>query len=116
MSPRNGSVNEINHLIIQKVPGHIKNYESIDTVTNIDDAVHYYSQEFLNSLNPSGLPPHELTFKIGTPIMFLRNLSSLSMCNGTRLLIKGLKDNLIGATIINGPAAGQLAHIPRIPN
>ncbi|XP_060878262.1 uncharacterized protein LOC132950735 [Metopolophium dirhodum] len=47
--------------------------------------------------------------------MLLRNLSPPSMCNGTRLLTKELKDNLIVATIITGPAAGQLAHIPRIP-
>ncbi|GBP70110.1 hypothetical protein EVAR_50932_1 [Eumeta japonica] len=37
------------------------------------------------------------------------------MCNETRLLIKELKGNLIVATIITSPAAGQLAHIPRIP-
>ncbi|GBP36903.1 hypothetical protein EVAR_23205_1 [Eumeta japonica] len=47
--------------------------------------------------------------------MLLRNLNPPSMCNGTRLLIKELKDNLIVATIITGPASGQLAHIPRIP-
>ncbi|KAJ8897349.1 hypothetical protein PR048_002695 [Dryococelus australis] len=37
------------------------------------------------------------------------------MCNSTRLLIKDLKENLIIATILTGPAAGQLANIPRIP-
>lgn len=47
--------------------------------------------------------------------MLLRNLSPPSMCNGTRLFIKELRDNVIVATIITGPAAGQLAHIPRIP-
>lgn len=41
VSPRNDTVNEINNLIIQKVSGKIKNYKSIDTVTNIEDAVHY---------------------------------------------------------------------------
>jgi len=114
VSPRNDTVNEINNMILQKVSGQIRIYRSIDTVTNIEDAVHY-PQEFLNSLNLSGLPTHELTLKIGIPIMLLRNLSPPSMCNGTRLLIKELKDNLIVATIITGPAAGQLAHIPRIP-
>ncbi|XP_045454816.1 uncharacterized protein LOC123664266 [Melitaea cinxia] len=114
VSPKNDTVNEINNLIVQKVPGQTKTYKSIDTVTNIEDAVHY-PQEFLNSLNPSGLPPHELTLKIGIPIMLLRNLNPPSMCNGTRLLIKELEDNLIVATIITGPAGGQLAHIPRIP-
>lgn len=115
MFPRNDTVNEINNLILQKVPGQIKNYKSIDSVMNIEDAVHC-PQEFLNVLNPSGLLPHELTLKIGIPIILLRNLSPPSMCNGIRLLVKELKDNLIVVTIITGPAtAGQLAYIPRIP-
>ncbi|KAJ8876613.1 hypothetical protein PR048_021058 [Dryococelus australis] len=114
VSPRNDSVNEINNLIIQRVPGQVKTYKSIDTVTNVDDVVHF-PQDFLNSLNPSGLPPHELSLKVGTPIMLLRNISPPNMCNGTILLIKDLKENLIVATILSGPAAGQLANIPRIP-
>ncbi|XP_022831021.1 uncharacterized protein LOC111359653 [Spodoptera litura] len=114
VSPRNDSVNDINRMIMEKVPGDFKCYKSIDTVCNIEDAVHY-PQEFLNSLNPAGLPPHELKLKGGTPIMLLRNLSPPNMCNGTRLLIRELRDNVIVATIITGPAAGQLAHIPRIP-
>ncbi|XP_064073268.1 uncharacterized protein LOC135193663 [Vanessa tameamea] len=100
---------------MQKVPGEVKCYKSIDTVTNIEVTVHY-PQEFLNSLNPAGLPPHELSLKVGRPIMLLRNLNPPNMCKGTRLLIKELKDNLIVAKIIiTGPAAGELAHIPRIP-
>ena len=114
VSPRNETVDEINNIITQKVPGQVKHYKSIDTVSNIEDAVHY-PQEFLNSLNPAGLPHHNLSLKIGTPIMLLRNLSPPNMCNGTRLLIKELKDNLIVATIITGPATGELAYIPRIP-
>ncbi|KAJ8894978.1 hypothetical protein PR048_000286 [Dryococelus australis] len=90
VSPRNDTVNDINNLIIQRVPGQVKTYKSIDTVTNVDDVVHF-PQDFLNSLNPSGLPPHELSLKVD------------------------LKENLIVATILTGPAAGQLANIPRIP-
>ncbi|KAJ8889501.1 hypothetical protein PR048_009000 [Dryococelus australis] len=44
-----------------------------------------------------------------------RNISPRNMCNGTRLLIKDLKENLIVATILTDPAAGQLANITRIP-
>ncbi|KAJ8880552.1 hypothetical protein PR048_017022 [Dryococelus australis] len=114
VSPRNDTVNEINNLIIQRVPGQVKTYKSIDTVANVDDVVHF-PRNFLNSLNSSGLPPHELSLKVGTPIMLLRNISPPNMCNGTRLLIKDLKENLIVATILTDPAAGQLANIPRIP-
>uniref|UniRef100_A0A2H1WN94 SFRICE_024390 n=1 Tax=Spodoptera frugiperda TaxID=7108 RepID=A0A2H1WN94_SPOFR len=107
-------INEINNLILQKVPGQGKTYKSIDTVCNIEETVHH-PQEFLNSLKPSGLQAHELLLKNGTHIMLLRNLSPSNLCNGTRLLIKDLKDNIIVASILNGPVAGQLAHIPRIP-
>ncbi|KAJ8883203.1 hypothetical protein PR048_015043 [Dryococelus australis] len=100
-------------LAANMAPG-VKTYKSIDTVTNVDDVVHF-PQDFLHSLNPSGLPPHELSLKVGTPIMLLRNISPPNMCNGARLLIKDLKENLIVATILTGPAAGQLPNIPRIP-
>jgi hypothetical protein len=51
-------------------------YRSVNSVgTVIDDAVNY-PVEFLNSLNFSEFPPHLLTFKISTPVIILRNLSS----------------------------------------
>jgi len=92
-------------MIIQKVPGQIKNYKSIDTVTSIGDVDHF-PQEFLNSLNSFGLPPHKLTLKIGVPTMRLRNLIPPAMCDETRLIIKELIDNLSVTIIFTGPAAG----------
>ena len=48
----------------------------------------YYPPEFLNSLNMSGLPLHELKAKVGSVLMLLRNLGARSgMCNGTRFLL-----------------------------
>ncbi|CAK1580049.1 unnamed protein product [Parnassius mnemosyne] len=63
LAATNSSVDEINDLILTKLPGDIVTYTSIDNVMDQEDAVHY-PQEFLNSLNPSGLPPHSLKLKI----------------------------------------------------
>lgn len=92
-----------------------KNYISIDTLTNQDEAIDIPT-EFLNSLNPSGLPPpHKLDLKVCAPIILMRNLNAPKLCNGTRLKILSLKENLIEAEILTGSASGQMVYIPRIP-
>ncbi|KAJ8866001.1 hypothetical protein PR048_033525 [Dryococelus australis] len=78
------------------IPGQVKHYKSIDTITDFEDSVHY-SHEFLNSSNPSGLPPDDLKLNIGILIMLLRTLNPPNMCNGTSLLIKDLPNNITEA-------------------
>lgn len=57
---------------------------SCDTAT-CDNNDSTYPDEYLNSLNPSGMPPHKLILKPGMPVMLLRNLNPLGGdCNGTR--------------------------------
>lgn len=87
LAPKNYSVNNINLKIQEELPGEALLYKSIDTVVEENEAVHYPT-EFLNSLEPPGMPPHNLVLKIGSPIMLLRNLNPPRLCNGTRLVVK----------------------------
>ncbi|KAL4108018.1 hypothetical protein QTP88_018280 [Uroleucon formosanum] len=83
-------------------------------VTSTDDAIHY-PQKFLNSFSPSGFPPHKLKLKIGAPITLLHNLQPPNLCNGTRLQIKSLRNNIIEAVILTGIAKGEIAFIQEFP-
>ncbi|RCN49098.1 hypothetical protein ANCCAN_04843 [Ancylostoma caninum] len=94
-------------------PGPITTYESINTVLDSEQAV-FYPTEFLNSLEPPGMPPYKLVLKTGSSIMLLLNIDPPKLCNGTRLCVKNLLPNVIGATKLTGKAKGEDVFIPRI--
>ncbi|XP_018496512.1 ATP-dependent DNA helicase PIF6-like [Galendromus occidentalis] len=96
-----------------KIPGEAKTYRSIDTLMEQDEVVNYPT-EFLNSLDLPGMPPHILTLKLGVPIISLRNLHPPRLCNGTRLAVKNLMNNVIEATILNGKFEGEDVLLPVI--
>ena len=61
------------------------------------------SPEFLDSLNFSGFPIHRIDMKIGTPIMFLRNIiTSREHCNGARYTVAAACTRLITARELGG--------------
>jgi ATP-dependent DNA helicase PIF1 len=114
LAHRNDSDNRINKQIQNELPGTATTYKSIDTVRDHEQAVQYPT-EFLNSLEPDGMPPHNLTLKVGSPIMLLRYLDPPKLCNGTRLCVKKLMPNVTEATVFTGGARGEDVYIPRIP-
>ena len=114
LTPTNDSANSINNFLLEKLLSEQMKYESVDSVVEVEDTVHY-PVEFLHTLNPPGLPLHVLYLKVGAPIMLLRNLNPPKLCNGTRLQVKALYKHVIEATIITGVNQGESVFIPRIP-
>jgi len=71
--------------------------------------------KFLNSLRTSGLPNHNITLKVGTPIMLLRNLDQFEgLCNGSRLIVTRLAKHVTSAKIRTGKNKGTKVYIPRM--
>lgn len=70
-------VHKLNHEHLQTNTSEMT-FRSIHTTIN---------EEFLNTLKPTGMPLHNLTLKLGAPIMLLRNLAPARLSNGTQLLL-----------------------------
>ena len=75
LAPKNCVVDTINESLLAEMEGQARSYLSVDTVVDQDEAVNFPT-DFLNDLTISGLPPHKLDLKIGTPVMLLRNLGT----------------------------------------
>lgn len=114
LAPRNDDVDKINLRLLHLSPGEESLYSSFDAALSDDDAAHF-PLEFLNQLQPTGFPPHQLRLKVGVPVMMLRNLDPPKLCNGTRLIITQMHPNVIEAKILTGSSKGELVMIPRIP-
>src|SRR5436190_8580 len=119
LTPKNDDVENISFQIMNQFPGEFHLYPSADSVDLTDDSnteqPQLYSPEFLRSLKIPGFPPGELKLKVGIPIMLLRNLNpSEGLCNGTRLICRGLHNKVIDAKIITGPYVSNRVFIPRI--
>jgi ATP-dependent DNA helicase PIF1 len=101
LAAKNNNVNAFKFSIQNEKPYETTTYKSIDTVMNQDEVISY-PIEFLNTLDLPGMPPHVLTLKNGVPIILLRNINPPRLCNGTRLSVKKMMNNIIEATILNG--------------
>jgi len=111
--PTNLGVDQLNEKLMDKFPGDERVYLSHDSV---EENEHQYPIEFINSLSPSGMPPHTLRLKKHCVIMLLRNLDPANgHCNGTRYIVDQLHDHILDAVIACGPHTGKRLFIPRIP-
>ena len=114
LTPKNDQVNETNLKLLRLQAGLPQSFKSIDTIPD-PDKVTNYPTEFLNSLEPPGMPPHNLVLKVHAPIMLVRNLDPPKLCNGTRLIVKKMMPHILVATVMTGKAIRQEVFIPHIP-
>ncbi|XP_060846201.1 ATP-dependent DNA helicase PIF1-like [Rhopalosiphum padi] len=116
LCPRNDECRQVNRTVLQRIDGAHQSYTAIDTVVVDDpDEVANYPTEFLNTLEPDGLPPYNLTLKVGSIVMLLRNLDSKRrLCNGTRLVVTELRRFNFKARMLSGGAQDDII-IPAIP-
>lgn len=102
LCPRNEVVDRINDQVTDQFPGDTVTCLSVDTVAEADQQA-IYPQEYLNSLNLSGLPPHKLSIKVGIPVMLLRNIDpQRGHCNGTRYIVRHIGRRYIEAEVVCG--------------
>uniref|UniRef100_A0A0L8GNA1 Uncharacterized protein n=1 Tax=Octopus bimaculoides TaxID=37653 RepID=A0A0L8GNA1_OCTBM len=102
----------INNMLLNSISGTTKIYKFVDSIPNSAEVVSY-PVEFLNYLEPLGLPPHRRHLKV-TIIRLLPSLAQPRLCNGTKLVLKKeLTLHLIQATVLTR-STGDI-FMPRIP-
>ncbi|XP_026459714.1 uncharacterized protein LOC113360420 [Papaver somniferum] len=102
LTARNDDVNEINVEALNFLDGDTHTYLAAYRLTPEESGrIPPISNEFLQNLNPPGMPLFKLQLKVGCPIILMRNLApSEGLCNGTRLLVTHCGKYLIQAKIL----------------
>lgn len=119
LAPRNEDCNIINNIVLSRMNSdffHERNYISMDEIVsdNEQDALQFPT-EYLNSIELSGLPRHNLKLKVGAVVLLMRNLNTAkSLINGTRLRVIALHNNSVDCEVLTGSSSGNRVLIPRI--
>ena len=118
LTSRNNVALQLNSLILNQLdPAGEHLALSLDSVADSESADSTnFPVEFLNSLSPSGLPPHKLRLRVGAVIIVLRNLDKdRGICNGCRCLVLKISTRLLDVRILTGRSKGDRYLLPRIP-
>ena len=104
LTATNNDVDQLNSQILGMLPGTCLTYLSSDAFQesneypDIDDI---HPPKIRHGLTFSGFPNYEIQWKIGAPVVLLRNLDPyLGLCNGTGLIVEHLRSKVLEARII----------------
>jgi hypothetical protein len=115
---KNDTVADINVRILTRLAGETRVYDAINSInfnTMKEGSRPNISIEFLRAQNPSGLLLARLELKIGTLVIYFRNLFfKKRLYNGIRIIISKLREYFIEIKIINGQFHGKNRVISRI--
>ena len=67
LTTTNEKMRQINDEVFELLPGQTRVYYSFDSAANNTDP-EVITEDYLNSLHPTGLPPHELRLKVNMPL------------------------------------------------
>ena len=116
LAPKNEDANEINNLILEEFYKEKETFTSLskDSMEEKDNQFEL-PEEFLNTLEPPGLPPHRLELKEECIVMLLRNMyPKRGFCNGTRCKVINIAQNYLTIEIISGQFKGERTALPKI--
>nr|XP_017237579.1 PREDICTED: uncharacterized protein LOC108210701 [Daucus carota subsp. sativus] len=119
LAPTNKVVDELNENIMDRIPGEEQVYLSVNSIdegpVNETELNSAFPEEFLNSIDMSGLPKHKLKLKPGVVVMLTRNINqAFGLCNGTRMVVKKMFKWTVECEIITGSHSGSRHIIPRM--
>jgi len=117
LSPKNKQTNMINNMVLDIIETPAQKSYSMDTP--ITDGNHtVVPEELLETLQPSGFPPHILTLKLGAVYMLLRNINvKRGLCNGSRIVLTHIGSRILHYDLLrnDGTVKEQDLILPKIP-
>uniref|UniRef100_A0A915K6N5 ATP-dependent DNA helicase n=1 Tax=Romanomermis culicivorax TaxID=13658 RepID=A0A915K6N5_ROMCU len=116
LAPTNLAVEFINLQVLECVAGEERIFSSTDSLQIAGDSESLMAHnigglqvnvgdnvlEMIHERMPTGFPPHNLHLKVGAVVMLIKNLCvSDGLCNGTRLQIVSMGDNLLRCRVLS---------------
>ena len=116
VTPTNDTALRLNNVILNNLPGDVVHTFSADSIHGEDlENPEQYPINYINSLTPPGMPPHDLQLKPNCIVTLLCNMNPKNgLCNGTRLRVIRIQPRFLQCRNITGPYNGQEVILPKI--